>query len=81
MNSFYESMGELSEVIDEIKIEGERDIKIAFNTNYFLDAVKILESECDDIIINLSGALSPALIKNPEKENYLYVLVPMRTNN
>jgi DNA polymerase-3 subunit beta len=81
LNSFSESMGELSEVIDEIKIEGERDIKIAFNTNYFLDAVKIFESECEDIIINLSGALSPALIKNPEKDNYLYVLVPMRTNN
>lgn len=81
LNSFSESMGEIAEVIEEIKIEGEQDIKIAFNTNYFLDAVKIFESECENIIIKLSGALSPALIKNPEKENYLYILVPMRTNN
>lgn len=81
INSYSETMGELSEVIDEIKIEGEKDIKIAFNTNYFLDAVKIFEAECDTIKIKLSGPLSPALIKNPEKENYLYILVPMRTNN
>jgi DNA polymerase-3 subunit beta len=81
LNSYSESMGEISEVIEDIKIEGEQDIKIAFNTNYFLDAVKIFENECENIIIKLSGALSPALIKNPEKENYLYILVPMRTNN
>ncbi len=81
LNSYSESMGEISEIIDEIQIEGEKDIKIAFNTNYFLDAVKIFESECDNLIIKLAGSLSPALIKNPEKENYLYILVPMRTNN
>lgn len=81
LNSFSESMGEISEIIEEIEIDGEKDIKIAFNTNYFLDAVKIFEAECDNIIIKLAGSLSPAMIKNPEKENYLYILVPMRTNN
>lgn len=81
INTYSESMGEISEVIDDIQIEGEKEIKIAFNTNYFLDAVKIFESECDSIKIKMSGSLSPALIKNPEKENYLYILVPMRTNN
>lgn len=81
LQTYSESMGEISEIIDEVNIEGERDIKIAFNTNYFLDAVKVFENECDTIIMKLAGALSPALIKNPEKDNYLYVLVPMRTNN
>ncbi|MEA4925249.1 MAG: DNA polymerase III subunit beta [Syntrophomonadaceae bacterium] len=81
LNSYSESMGEISEIIDEIEIEGEKDIKIAFNTNYFLDAVKVFEAECEKVIIKLAGSLSPALIKNPEKENYLYILVPMRTNN
>lgn len=81
INSFSESMGEISEVIEDLEIQGETDLKIAFNTNYFLDAIKIFESECESVIIKFSGALSPALIKNPEKENYLYILVPMRTNN
>lgn len=81
LTSNSETMGEICEVIDEINIEGEKGIKIAFNTNYFLDAVKMFESECEDILIRISGPLSPALIKNKEKENYLYILVPMRTNN
>lgn len=76
-----ETMGEICEVIDEVTIEGEKDIKIAFNTNYFLEAVKMFDAECETILIKLSGPLSPALIKNPEKDNYLYILVPMRTNN
>jgi len=76
-----ETMGEICEVIDEVIIEGEKGIKIAFNTNYFLEAVKMFDAECETIVIKLSGPLSPALIKNPEKNNYLYILVPMRTNN
>lgn len=76
-----ETMGEICEVIDGVTTEGEKGIKIAFNTNYFLDAVKMFDTECENIIIQLSGPLSPALMKNPEKENYLYILVPMRTNS
>ncbi len=81
LTSNSESMGEICEVIDDVVIEGEKGIKIAFNTNYFLDAVKMFENECDTLLIKLSGPLSPALIKNPDKDNYLYILVPMRTNN
>jgi len=81
LNSISESMGEISEVIDDMEIQGEKEIKIAFNTQYFLDAIKIIENESENVNIKLSGALSPALIKNNEKENYLYILVPMRTNN
>lgn len=80
INTYSENMGEISEVIDDLEIEGEKDLKIAFNTNYFLDAVKVFENECEKISLNLSGSLSPALVKNSEKQNYLYVLVPMRTN-
>ena len=76
-----ETMGEIREVIDEVTIAGEKGIKIAFNTNYFLEAVKMFDAECEEIVIKLSGPLSPALIKNPAKDNYLYILVPMRTNN
>jgi DNA polymerase-3 subunit beta len=81
LNSYSESMGEISEVIEDIDIEGDKDIRIAFNTNYFLDAIKVFDSECDVVTINLSGSMSAAMIINPEKDNYLYILVPMRTNN
>jgi len=80
INTYSENMGEISEVIEDIEIEGDKDLKIAFNTNYFLDAVKMFDNECEKISLKLSGSLSPALMRNPDKENYLYVLVPMRTN-
>jgi DNA polymerase-3 subunit beta len=81
VNAYSEIMGEIEEVIEDVEISGESDIKIAFNTNYFLDITKILSNEGEKIDIQLSGSLGPALIKNPEKDNYLYVLVPLRTNN
>lgn len=81
VNTFSEAMGEIEEVLEYISIEGDKDLKISFNTNYFLDIAKIYDAECEEIIIELSGALGPAIVKNPEKENYLYVLVPLRTSN
>lgn len=81
LNSYSEAMGEITEVIDGVEYEGENELKIAFNTNYFLDVIKIFDQECDDVIIKLSGSLGPAIIKNPEKDYYLYVLVPLRTSN
>ncbi|MEA1961536.1 MAG: DNA polymerase III subunit beta [Bacillota bacterium] len=81
LHSYSEAMGEISEVIEDIELEGDKEVKIAFNTNYFLDVIKIFAQECDTVSIQLSGPMGPAIIKNPEKEQYLYVLVPLRTNN
>lgn len=81
INAYSEIMGELEEVIEEVQIEGEKEVKIAFNTNYFLDIAKIMQLECKNMEINLSGAIGPAIIKNPDNDNYLYVLVPLRTGN
>lgn len=81
LNAYSEVMGELEEVIEDMQIEGEKEVKIAFNTNYFLDIAKIMQSECNNMEINLSGSIGPAIIKNPDNDNYLYVLVPLRTSN
>jgi DNA polymerase-3 subunit beta len=80
INAYSEVMGELKEVIEDLTMEGD-EVKIAFNTNYLLDVVKILQNECTNIMINLSGSIGPAIIKNPDNDNYLYVLVPLRTSN
>ena len=75
-------MGEINDFVnDGISIEGQNNFTISFNTNYFLDIVKLLASECEEINIQLSGALGPVLIDNQSKKDYLYVLVPLRTNN
>ena len=81
INAFSEIMGELEEIIEEIQIEGEKEVNIAFNTNYFLDIAKIMQAECTNMQIDLSGSIGPAIIKNPSNDNYLYVLVPLRSSN
>lgn len=81
INSNSEMMGEINEVIEEAAIDGDKELKIVFNTNYFLDAVKIFDQECDSLSISLSGSFGPAMLKNNEKDNYIYILVPMRTSN
>lgn len=82
ISTYSEKVGEIEEILEyKNEIEGESELKISFNTNYFLEIAKIYDSECEEIIIKLSGALGPALVVNPDKENYLYVLVPLRTSN
>jgi len=81
INAYSELMGELDERVEEVDIEGEQDQKISFNTNYFLDAVRVMQTESEDIQLKLSGALGPAMIKNPANEKYIYILVPLRTSN
>lgn len=81
INSNSEAMGDINEVIEDASIEGDKELKIVFNTSYFLDAVKIFDQECETISIDLSGSFGPAMLKNTAKENYLYILVPMRTSN
>jgi len=81
IDTFSESMGEIKEFVEDIQIEGSLDFKILFNTNYFLDIAKILNQETDRIRIRMSGHLSAAAISNPDKDHYVYVLVPLRSAN
>jgi DNA polymerase-3 subunit beta len=78
-NTHSEDMGEIEDVIEQVKVDGDFDFRIAFNTNYFLDAVKLFASENKFISIDLSGSLGPSVIKNPERQDCLCVLVPLRT--
>jgi len=81
INAYSELMGELDERVEEVDIEGEQDQKISLNTNYFLDAVRVMQTESEDIQLKLSGTLGPAMIQNPANEKYIYILVPLRTSN
>lgn len=61
----------------EAKIEGEA-IEIAFNSKFLSDAV----SSCpaDQLMIEFSGPLSPALIKPVEVAGLEYIVMPVRLN-
>ena len=69
-------LGKISEQM-EIKKEGN-DIKIAFNSKFLLDVLKIIDS--GDIIFELSGPYSPGIIRPIDDPNYLYLALPVRTS-
>ncbi|MGE5380960.1 MAG: DNA polymerase III subunit beta [Methylocystaceae bacterium] len=79
VTSYSEKMGEMKEFIEGHELSGQEDIKVAFNTRYMLDVFKMLQSETDKIVLQLTGSLSPALVTSPEINDYKYVLVPLRT--
>lgn len=70
------SIGEASEKISSFK-KGE-DIAITFNTDYILDVLKVIKKE--NTIIKLNDPLNPAIITPDEDKNYVYILMPVRTD-
>ncbi len=80
ISAYSEKMGETEEIITDIEAQNDKSIEVNFNTRYLLDVIKLLASETKTIQISLSGPLGPAVIKNPSNENYIYVLVPLRTS-
>lgn len=72
------SNAEIGDVFEMIPIENEGEpIKIAFNSKFFIDALKVIETE--EMIIELTTSVGPAVIVPLEAErNYLYLILPVR---
>ena len=56
-------------------IEGQ-NLEMGFNNRYLLDALR--NTECDEVKICLSGAVSPMLIMPKEGEDFLFLVLPVR---
>ncbi len=74
-----ESKSEIGNVHEDIEIvkEGE-DVKIAFNARYLLEGIRIMD--CDEIELNFMGSLNPCIITPTDDENYIYLVLPVRSN-
>lgn len=69
-------IGKVTEQIAPVQLAGE-PLKIAFNSRYMLDALKVIDQET--IHIGFTGMMSPILIR-PEKEaDMLHLILPYRT--
>lgn len=75
INSTAAEIGRVHEEIP-IYLQGE-ETNIAFNAKYILDVLKVIDAE--ELNIELSGSLSPGIVKPVENENYFYLLLPVRT--
>lgn len=58
-----------------IQQQGE-DMKISFNAKYLADVFKVLDTE--KVNISFSGPLSAGIVKIPENEDFLYLVLPVR---
>ena len=67
------AVGEGLEVVD-VGYDGE-DLQAGFNARYYIDVLNVLED--DEVHLELSGALDPAVVKNSEG-TYIGVIMPMR---
>ena len=59
------------------KIKGP-ETEAAFNWRFLLDGLKSRTSK--EVLLGLNGSERPAVIKNPEDESYLYILMPIKAS-
>ena len=76
-NMIINSNSELGNVHEEIKIELEgEDLQIAFNSKYFIDALKVIDDET--VYLEFTTNLSPGIIKPITNDNTIYLVLPVR---
>ena len=64
-----------SEASVSAEIEGA-DIQIAFNSRYLLDVLALVASE--KVAMGFNGPLSPGVVKPAGRDDYTYVIMPVR---
>ena len=82
-NMIITSNSQLGKAREEINIilQGE-PLQIAFNSKYLIELLKIMEEE--EIIMEFSSGVNPCVVRNKEKNNCTYMVLPVRiraTNN
>lgn len=72
------SQSDLGQGYEQLNIEGEGEpVTISFNSKYLLDVFKVLEAE--KVTFEFTGPLSPCIVRAEETENFIYLLLPIRT--
>lgn len=56
-----------------------KELKIAMNGKYLLDALKALEEE--DVVLSFNSSVSPFTVENQIDKRYQYLILPVRTSN
>lgn len=78
ISSSSSELGRVTEQLVVQKMNGE-PLKIAFNSKYMLDVLKIMD--CESIHIGFTGAMSPIIVKPYEDAEILHLILPYRTTS
>lgn len=74
------SNSQMGKVYEEVNVELEgEELKIRFNARYFLDVLRIIDSE--EIYLEFSTNVSPCIIKKTDSDDYIYLVLPVRINS
>ncbi len=70
---------EIGNVEDRVEIikDNDEEINIAFSSKYMLEALKSFDSEEIQLLFN--GEIKPIIIKNPEIDDFIQLILPIRT--
>ena len=69
---------EFGEASDEFEVNYDGEpFEIGFNTRYLLDVLNVMKS--DEILIEFKSPMSPSVIRDPNNDIFLSVLMPLRT--
>lgn len=70
---------EIGNVEEKITVDknNKNEIKIAFNSKFMLDSIRVLES--DEIELLFNGEFKPIILKNPESDDLIQLILPIRT--
>jgi DNA polymerase-3 subunit beta len=76
MSASTPDVGTIDEVV-AAEIKGEKKAQMAFNIRLISDMLKAVENE--GVVLELAESLGPGTIRQDEKGNYLYIVMPIRT--
>lgn len=78
VSSSSSELGRVTEQMDVKEFSGD-PLRIAFNSKYMLDALKVIDSE--HIFIGFNGAMSPIIIRPTDHSHNLHIILPYRTTS
>ncbi len=70
-------MGKIEETVGG-ELDG-KELKVAMNSKYLLDAVKALSEE--ELVLSFNTAVTPFTLENKENKEVQYLVLPLRTSN
>ena len=76
LSSTSPEIGNAEETIGATVEGGELDI--SFNVNYLADAMKVMDTK--SFVMKMSGRLKPADIREADRDEFIYIVTPIRTN-
>ena len=72
------SNSEMGDVYEEMDVQTTgKDIDIAFNVRYISEAVRSIDET--QFLLNLNYNISPCVLVPTEGEDYIYLVLPVRT--